>query len=274
MLDQLVISRDQLQERTKFSGFMLSTSVVVISILTVGMIISLFSQNIALAADSLEISAVVAPVLVEPEPKEVIEQKNQNSASDQKNDSKVPMRTQNILRSEESPLTIPDKVAVTPSDFKARSLDPFEIGTKNTDPSSTGTLREKSTGAEIGTNNGKTVADNNSKVIEKDIDPPALAVKKEVEPQKMISGGVINGKAINLVTPVYSAAAKSMGIKGAVKIQVVIDEDGRVISANAVSGHPLLTNSAVTAAKRSTFTPTLLSKQKVKVTGFIVYNFT
>jgi outer membrane biosynthesis protein TonB len=53
----------------------------------------------------------------------------------------------------------------------------------------------------------------------------------------------------------------------------MIDEDGKVISANAVSGHPLLRDSAETAAKSSKFTPTFLSKQKVKVTGIIIYNF-
>jgi protein TonB len=54
---------------------------------------------------------------------------------------------------------------------------------------------------------------------------------------------------------------------------VTIDESGNVISASAVSGHPLLRAAAVAAARSSKFSPTMLSGQAVKVTGVIVYNF-
>ena len=91
---------------------------------------------------------------------------------------------------------------------------------------------------------------------------------------KSVSGGVLNGKATNLVKPAYPAAAKAVRAAGAVNVQVTIDETGNVISASAVSGHPLLRASAVQAARSSKFTPTLLSGKPVKVTGVIVYNFT
>ena len=54
---------------------------------------------------------------------------------------------------------------------------------------------------------------------------------------------------------------------------VFIDEEGKVISANAVSGHPLLKASAVAAARQARFSPTKLSGKPVKVTGIITYNF-
>jgi len=91
---------------------------------------------------------------------------------------------------------------------------------------------------------------------------------------KTISGGVINGKAINLVKPEYPSAAKAVRASGAVNVQVTVDENGDVISATAVSGHALLKSSAVKAAKESKFNPTMLSGQKVRVSGIIVYNFT
>ena len=90
---------------------------------------------------------------------------------------------------------------------------------------------------------------------------------------KTISGGVLNGKATNLVKPAYPAAAKAVRAEGAVNVQVTIDEQGNVISAAAVSGHPLLRAAAVNAARASKFSPTRLSGQAVKVTGVIVYNF-
>jgi TonB family protein len=98
--------------------------------------------------------------------------------------------------------------------------------------------------------------------------PPPLA-----KPPAVISGGVLNGKAIRLVTPAYPAIAKAAHASGQVKVQVLIDENGNVVSASAVSGHPLLQASAISAAKASKFTPTKLTGQPVKVSGVIIYNF-
>ena len=58
-----------------------------------------------------------------------------------------------------------------------------------------------------------------------------------------------------------------------VTVQVVIDENGDVISARAVSGHPLLQPAAVQAARKAKFPPAKLSGQTVKVIGLIAYSF-
>ncbi len=92
-------------------------------------------------------------------------------------------------------------------------------------------------------------------------------------PVKQISAGVVNGKAVTLAKPAYPAAARAVRAEGAVNVKVMIDEEGNVISAEAVSGHPLLQQAAVQAAQQSKFNPTFLSGQAVKVTGIIVYNF-
>ncbi|MBA2620068.1 MAG: TonB family protein, partial [Acidobacteria bacterium] len=92
-------------------------------------------------------------------------------------------------------------------------------------------------------------------------------------PVKQISAGVVNGKAVNLAKPEYPAAARAVNAEGAVNVRVVIDENGDVASATAVSGHPLLRQAAEQAARASKFNPTLLSGQAVKVTGVVVYNF-
>jgi TonB family protein len=88
-----------------------------------------------------------------------------------------------------------------------------------------------------------------------------------------VSGGVLNGKALSLPKPVYPPAARAVKATGAVSIQVLIDENGNVVSANAVSGHPLLRAAAESAARSSTFSPTLVCGQPVKVSGVITYNF-
>jgi protein TonB len=93
-------------------------------------------------------------------------------------------------------------------------------------------------------------------------------------PLKPISGGILNGKAVNLPTPTYPQMAKTARISGVVEVEVVIDINGKVISAKAVRGHALLLQAAEMAAKLARFTPTLLSGQPMKVVGVITYNFT
>lgn len=90
---------------------------------------------------------------------------------------------------------------------------------------------------------------------------------------RTISGGMINSKAVSLPKPEYPPAAKAVRADGEVKVQVTIDEQGNVISALAISGHPLLRAAAVNAAMQAKFAPTLLKGEPVKVTGIIVYNF-
>lgn len=275
MLDQLVESRNQSKERAKISGFMFSTGVVLLTVLTAGLVFSLFNQNIVLGADRLEISALVAPVQIEPKPEPVVEPKPQAENSAEDNQTKVPQRKDNVLRLDETPREIPKGVSVTPSDAKARPNVPFTLGNSDIDPKVTGSNRTATGTGISGDPIGTSIA-NNTKVIEhseKDPAPPPITKTLEPKPQGPVSGGVVNGKAIDLVTPNYPAAARSLGIKGQVRVQVLIDEEGNVVSASVVSGHPLLKESAVRAARASTFTPTTLSKHKVKVTGVIIYNF-
>jgi TonB family protein len=90
---------------------------------------------------------------------------------------------------------------------------------------------------------------------------------------RTISGGVLDGKAISKPAPVYPAIAKAARASGTVIVKVTVDESGDVISANAISGHPLLKNAAALAARQAKFTPTKLGGVAVKVTGTLTYNF-
>jgi TonB family protein len=100
-----------------------------------------------------------------------------------------------------------------------------------------------------------------------DVDAPASAGRK------IISGGVLNGKAVAKPQPVYPPIAKAARAQGTVVVQILVDEEGYVIAATAVSGHPLLQQAAVAAARQARFTPTLLEGRPVKVSGVITYNF-
>jgi len=98
--------------------------------------------------------------------------------------------------------------------------------------------------------------------------PPAPGPRPILKP---ISGGVLNGTAISLPPPVYPDAARRMRTQGTVIVEVVLDETGKVVSANATSGPPMLRDAAVQAALKARFSPTKLSGQPVKVSGVINY---
>lgn len=85
--------------------------------------------------------------------------------------------------------------------------------------------------------------------------------------------GFERGRAIRLPKPSYSSIARAARVQGTVKIQVIIDVDGKVIAAAAVDGHPLLYPACLQAARASEFSPTKWEGLPVKVTGVIQYNF-
>jgi TonB family protein len=98
------------------------------------------------------------------------------------------------------------------------------------------------------------------------VDPPKPTTLR-------VSPGVIIAKVVELPKPTYPTLAKQARIQGLVNVQILIDETGKVISAQAVKGSPMLIQAAVEAARRARFTPTMLGDQPVKVQGVITYNF-
>lgn len=103
------------------------------------------------------------------------------------------------------------------------------------------------------------------------VKPTPVAVKP---PDKIrLPSTVISSKIIVKPTPAYPPIAKQVGAKGVVTVEITIDEQGRVISAQATSGHPLLRAAAQGSAYQARFTPTSVSGQPVKVSGVITYNF-
>ncbi len=81
------------------------------------------------------------------------------------------------------------------------------------------------------------------------------------------------GKRIAFPQPAYPKAARAGRVTGAVVVNVTVDEEGKIATATAVSGHPLLRATAVEAARNARFEPTLLDDKPVKVSGTLTYNF-
>jgi TonB family protein len=109
-----------------------------------------------------------------------------------------------------------------------------------------------------------------------EVGPVQKRIAELVGDSGWIQGGVLNGKAISLALPPYPAEARSSRASGQVHVQVTIDETGKVIEAKAIniSGtNSALIDAAERAARKSRFTPTLVSGMPVKVHGVIIYNF-
>lgn len=101
------------------------------------------------------------------------------------------------------------------------------------------------------------------------------SVKKKLQkPPKIISGGILNAKALILTRPEYPKSAVQFRLKGIVSVEVLIDENGNIIKANAKSGHPVLIPNSEKAALTSKFAPVQLSSgEKVQVSGVITYHY-
>lgn len=102
--------------------------------------------------------------------------------------------------------------------------------------------------------------------------PQQMAAKQPNQPggkRAPIAGGMLNGKAIYLPIPEVPAGEAT----GVVLVQVLIDEQGSVVEAKAVSGPQHLQPAAVNAARLARFTPTLLLGEPVRVSGTLSYNF-
>ena len=101
----------------------------------------------------------------------------------------------------------------------------------------------------------------------------AIPTPRNLRAGQPVSGGVLNGKATSLPKPPYPPAARAVQASGTVTVQVLVDEQGNVVTATAVSGHPMLRATAVSAARAAKFAPTVLAGKPVKVSGVITYNF-
>jgi periplasmic protein TonB len=265
MLDQLVESKGHSVENTRRNELLLGVFVLTLVTLLTAWTWSLFGKDYGMGSGDLELSTLVAPVPVQDEPPPKEEPKPQK-------DPNVDVRKEIIASMDEPPPKEPPPVSTAKNTIPPRDPNKFTVkGDVNFSaanappPDYKGPVNTGGTGSDTGNVGGGGEKDTGGG------EPPPAPIKKA--PPKTISGGVLNGKAISLPKPTYPAAARAVRASGAVQVQVLIDETGKVISATPAGGHPLLQQAAVQAARGARFSPTLLSGQPVKVSGIITYNF-
>jgi TonB family protein len=99
--------------------------------------------------------------------------------------------------------------------------------------------------------------------------PPPASLRTRAQ----VSAGAIDRKALKKPLPLYPSLAGVARASGDVLVEILVDETGNVIAANALSGHPLLRQATMQAAYEAEFAPIVLSGQAVTVYGTLSYNF-
>jgi protein TonB len=271
MFDKLIESEPAGAEFHGRKRYFLVSSVVMGVLFTTAVVYSIYAGDIGLGTENFYLTAMIAPV-PEAEIAPEIERRRQSSPASTST-SAVPMR-KSVMASIDDPTIAPDSVSVSKNTQLARpTFGDYKIGPDDYEPGM-GAGSARSAGEPGGGPPAALTAARSAEIEPAEVAPPPPPAKKVDTKPATPSLGVINGRASYLPKPVYSAAAIAVQAKGKVDVQVLIDEEGKVVSAKAVSGHPLLRDAAVKAAQNARFTPTLLSRVPIKVTGVIVYNFT
>jgi periplasmic protein TonB len=266
MFDTLVESGSHREDMARKGSFLLGTLVIYAVVLVAATVISIYWYNSTIPDPSLELLTLVAPVpMTAEEPPKPQEEPKPVTRQEQT----VAMRQEISVI---APVTKSQEVAKETTKEVARNKSlGVQIGDRDIGSSAEIT---STTGAGVLAGTPGSGGGGSGPVVDTGEPPPPPAPKPTPTPRRApISGGVLNGKAISKPQPPYPQIAKAARASGTVTVQITVDEGGRVISASAVSGHPLLRAAAEGAARQARFSPTLLSGQPVKVTGVITYNF-
>jgi protein TonB len=257
MFDNLVESNSHKDDISRKGSFIIVTTIVYAVLGLAFFVAGIYWYDAHLENQNLDLITLVAPV---PVPPQQAKPEKQEEAKPQKVDQNVDVRREliaDVTRTELVPKEISAKASDVPP---VRRGVVTQIGTSDTNAAAP---------VAVGPGTGTGIVSAPTKVDISEPPPPPAPTP----PRAPISGGVLNGKAISLPKPAYPPIARQAHASGTVVVQVTIDENGSVISARAVSGHPLLQAVAVNAARGARFSPTKLSGQPVKVTGVITYNF-
>jgi protein TonB len=262
MFTNLIESDSHRKEFKRRSSFFLGTVAAYALILSAAGVASIYAYDAHLEAQTsdLEVLSWVPPVNRAPEVRPRNEPVRRSAPSSAPVDRNVRVQERTVaVAPPTDPRIVPDSVGTKASDVPPVT-GAFRLGDRNVDPPS---------GPDIST---CVTCNGTAQVRVEDTTPPPVPVVVKPPTQK-VSMGVLVSHAISLPQPQYPQLAKQIRLQGPVNIQILVDEQGRVVSAQAVSGHPMFLAAAKEAALRARFTPTILSGQPVKVQGVITYNF-
>ena len=266
MFDRLIESDTAGAEFKSRRRYFLVSTVVVGALFVSAVVFSIYASEVGLGNDSYELTALLTPVQPPADAPEPPQPQPPKQVHQPQQQTELPMRQANIRNVDElSP--DPPPISTSPNTQMSRPDSPFVLGDRAVDPPQPATSTATSSTSTV------------PEVVPSKPAEPAPEPKPEPKPETpkpapLRSLGVVNGIATSLPKPPYPAPAVAMHVEGKVNVQIMIDETGKVISAKAIDGNPLLRSASEKAAMGARFKSTTLSNVPVKVTGVIVYNFT
>ena len=261
MFNNLIESSSHARELKRRGSFLLFTTATYVVLFAITGVFSIYAYDAHLESQNTELELLTfMPV----PPPEVPTEEIRSTIRPASNSDTTPTRSTRtvLIDSVTNPMNVPDKPGTVASDVPPANPNSV-IGPTNADPPTP-----------IASVRGVPGGTGTAPVVDITEPPPPPPAPKPVVPTVLrVSTGVLQGKAISLPKPNYPAIARPIRLQGTVAVQVLIDEYGKVVSAKAISGHPILIPEAQKAAMQARFQPTTLSGQPVKVSGVIAYNF-
>jgi len=266
MFTNLIESQSHRREFKRHSSFFLITVAAYAVILFGAGIASIYAYDaqLEMQTNSLEVLSWVPPVTpVTPKPlaehPQTVRRPATSSAPIDPNVSR-PVRTEFVSRLDD-PRNVPGGIGTNGLSIPQTTAGAV-LGGRNVNPPAPST----------GDGGGCTTCSEKPPTVAISEKPPEPPVVKPPTTERVASKVLIS-KAVSLPQPPYPVIAKQAHIQGSVNVQILVSEEGKVLSAQVVSGNPMLSFAAKDAALRARFTPTALNGQAVKVQGVITYNF-
>jgi protein TonB len=261
MFNNLIESSSHAGEFKRRGSFVLFTTATYALLFVVAGVISIYAYDARLDDQNLQIVTMLNPVDLPAPPVSVTQAPPPKAGTNRPTEVVRQIAMANVNH----PVIVPTTTSATPNKYlPVPDHGAYTIGDHDSGPIDPGGTKGRGDGTgPISTGPGVEIA----------TPPPPPQPPAEKHVPRVVSKGVITGLALSLPKPVYPQIARQARANGPVNVQVLIDESGKVISAKALSGHPLLLAAAQQAAYQARFSPTKLSEQAVKVSGVITYNF-
>ena len=262
MFNNLIESSSHAREYKRRGSFLLFTGATYVVLFAITGVVSIYAYDAHLEQQFLDDVVLLSPQDIVVPGQEPITDVRPDRSRDTNNTSNVTERAEAML-SVNHPEVVPETIGATPS-----KNPPLPEGSRTV--AITGRNRDAGGGPVGPATGGSPIVQPRQIVVLPDEPPPPPTP----QPPKVLKiSTVLNSRALSLPPPTYPALARNIRLQGVVIVQVLIDEEGKVVSAKATSGHPILIPEAQKAAMRARFSPTILGEQKVKVQGVITYNF-
>ena len=261
MFNNLIESSSHGREFRRRGSFLLLTTASYALFFSIVGVVSIHAYDAHMEDQNLEIVTLLPPVLAAPveRPRVTPDNSGNNNNSRQHFDER-----RHAIAAIDNVIKPPDNISTRPNpDLPVRPDRDTIFGShRDYNAESRGGGRSDTPGSGSNTHTNRIITE---------IEPPPAPTPKPAP--KVVRKQVINSEAISLPKPAYPPIAQAGRVQGPVNIQVLIDEQGKVISAKVISGSPLLARAALSAAYQARFSPTMLGEQPVKVSGVITYNF-